>query len=400
MLSACHTEPLPSGQPPSVVATYAGGEVTREEYASWLESRKLDDTPDERPERLEQIALTERLAERALERAADQDPGTRILIAQAEARLLLGALREHLGADISFTDEDARVAFDGNPENAFKPRRWRLRNLFKKAPEDPAERDRVRREMEEIRVEVLDGADFAEMARRESESQTRFSGGNMGFVDPADLRPEIAAVIVDLEPGEISEVIETEEGWTLLTCYGFQEQRRNTFEDVAETVHQILHRRELRRRMAMLEEELVAAAGARYELETARRESAPADAVVLRFDDGRLSVAELERLLAERRPGASSRREMAPEALQQVMDRYLFLVMAGRRARELGLDDDPPLGHRVFWKRAEILALSEIERRVRERLVPLTESEIRAFFDNNRRAFRHPPEYELAVIRL
>jgi hypothetical protein len=221
----------------------------------------------------------------------------------------------------------------------------------------------------------------------------------MCMIDPSDLQPEVAEAVVGLQPGEITEVIGIEDGWVILMCFGIREERRNTFEDVADTVHSILRRRELRRRMAELEEELVASAAASYDFETAGRESVSPDAVVLRFGDERLTIADLERLLAGRRPGAPPRGEMTEVALRRVMDRHIFLVMAGRRARGLGLDREPDLAERIVWKRSEILALQEIEARVRERFTPPTEGEVRAFWESNRNRFRHPAEYRLSVIR-
>jgi len=384
---------------PDVVATYEDGEVTRDEYLSWLSAHRLDDSPQERRDRLERIAMTELLAMRAVARGADDEPAVGLLVAQAENELLLAALRRRLGEGIVFTDEEARRAFEANPDNAFKPRALRLRNIFKQAPVGGPQRESVRLRMEEIRGELLAGADFAELARRESESQTRFRGGNMGMVDPSELQSEVAEKVVGLQPGEITEVIGIEDGWVILMCFGIREERRNTFEDVADTVHSILRRRELKRRMTELEEELVASAAASYDLETAGRESAPPDAVVLRFGDARLAVADLERLLAGRRPGAPPRGEMGEPALRRMMDRHIFLVMAGRRAREQGLDSDPEFAERIVWKRSEILALHEIKARVRERFTPPTEGEVRAFWESNQNRFRHPAEYRLSVIR-
>jgi hypothetical protein len=209
----------------------------------------------------------------------------------------------------------------------------------------------------------------------------------------------VAEAVVGLQPGEITEVIGIEDGWVILMCFGIREERRNSFEDVADTVHSILRRRELKRRMAELEDELVASAGASYDLETAGLKSASPDAVVLQFGDARLTVADLERLLAGRRPGAPPRGEMTEAALRRVMDRHIFLAMAGGRARELGLDRDPELAERIFWKRSEIQALHEIEARVRERFTPPTEGEVRAFWESNRNQFRYPAEDRLSIIR-
>ena len=45
--------------------------------------------------------------------------------------------------------------------------------------------------MEEIRKELLAGADFDELAWRESDSQTRFRGGAMGTCPRACSHPDV-----------------------------------------------------------------------------------------------------------------------------------------------------------------------------------------------------------------
>ena len=54
------------------------------------------------------------------------------------------------------------------------------------------------------------GADFAELARAESDDQqTAANGGSLGAVNRAMLPPEIASVITKLQPGQISDPVRT-----------------------------------------------------------------------------------------------------------------------------------------------------------------------------------------------
>lgn len=380
----------------SVLATYSGGEVTRDEYEGWLRCHRQEHDADTLTERLELVALSELLSARAVARGAQAETAVRVQLAQLEQKLLLHTLRGRIAERISFTDEQARAAFDADPENAYRPRRLRLRNIFKRADED---RETVRAEMEDIRRRLLEGADFAETARAESESQTRFSGGNMGFVAPGELREDIAEVVAGLEPGEISDVLETEDGFTILMCWGEQEARHKSFEEVADTVHQILERRELERRMTELESELIDAASPVYDLDAARGLDDPGRKVV-RFTGGSLSVAELDVLLAGRPAGAPPRSEMTNAALQRLIEQHVFRSRAAHRARELGLDQDPELRERVECRRTELLALSEIKVEVMERMQPITEDEVRAELEAHPGRYRHPQAYRLAVIRL
>jgi parvulin-like peptidyl-prolyl isomerase len=71
---------------------------------------------------------------------------------------------------------------------------------------------------ESLRDQLLDGADFAEIARTYSiDTSSRPAGGDLGWF-PAGylLVPEVEAIAFDLQPGELSEVIESNLGFHIV----------------------------------------------------------------------------------------------------------------------------------------------------------------------------------------
>jgi tetratricopeptide (TPR) repeat protein len=71
-------------------------------------------------------------------------------------------------------------------------------------------------EAAKIRVELENGADFAALAKDKSTDPTANSGGYMGVVDPASLRPELREAIRGLAPGRLSATIHLPSGYTIL----------------------------------------------------------------------------------------------------------------------------------------------------------------------------------------
>jgi parvulin-like peptidyl-prolyl isomerase len=75
------------------------------------------------------------------------------------------------------------------------------------------------REMaESLREQLIDGADFAEIARMYSiDTSSRPAGGDLGWFPMGYLLvPEVEAVAFDLQPGELSEVIESDLGFHIV----------------------------------------------------------------------------------------------------------------------------------------------------------------------------------------
>ena len=83
------------------------------------------------------------------------------------------------------------------------------------------------REMaESLREQLIAGADFAEIARTYSiDTSSRPAGGDLGWFPVGYLLiPEVEAVAFDLEPGELSEVIESDLGFHIVQAIERGEQ--------------------------------------------------------------------------------------------------------------------------------------------------------------------------------
>jgi len=68
-----------------------------------------------------------------------------------------------------------------------------------------------------IRQEIEQGADFAEMAKKHSQCPSGKQGGDLGEFSKGDMVPEFDAVIFsDLPPGQVSEPVKTQFGFHLI----------------------------------------------------------------------------------------------------------------------------------------------------------------------------------------
>ena len=97
---------------------------------------------------------------------------------------------------------------------------------------------------EQLRDRVHAGESFAELARTYSQDPRAVRGGDWGWIDPGVLRPELATIAARLDPGEISEVIETAEAYYLLTVEERREARTIPFHDVRDDLADAVRREE------------------------------------------------------------------------------------------------------------------------------------------------------------
>ena len=71
----------------------------------------------------------------------------------------------------------------------------------------------------QLRERLQQGADFSELAKTYSEGPHAQDGGQLGWVQPGQLRPELDAALVTLQPGEVSEPIHSPLGVHLVKVF-------------------------------------------------------------------------------------------------------------------------------------------------------------------------------------
>ena len=71
-------------------------------------------------------------------------------------------------------------------------------------------------EAEAIRKELEAGADFEEMARKNSLDSTAIRGGDLGFFQKGRFVPEFEEAVFQMKKGELSPVVQSQFGWHVI----------------------------------------------------------------------------------------------------------------------------------------------------------------------------------------
>src|SRR5947209_2686498 len=80
--------------------------------------------------------------------------------------------------------------------------------------------------------EVKKGADFAELAKKESKDPGASDGGDLGFFTKDQMVPEFSTVAFALEPGKISDPVKTQFGWHVIKVEEKRTRKAPDFEQV------------------------------------------------------------------------------------------------------------------------------------------------------------------------
>ncbi|HLX23085.1 MAG TPA: peptidylprolyl isomerase [Usitatibacter sp.] len=87
-------------------------------------------------------------------------------------------------------------------------------------PKEGLSEAEARRKLEDLRAKIASGADFAEIAKSNSDDASASKGGDLGWVAPGDTVPEFEKVMNGLKDNEISQPVQTPFGWHLVQVLG------------------------------------------------------------------------------------------------------------------------------------------------------------------------------------
>ncbi len=119
------------------------------------------------------------------------------------------------------------------------PELTRLSHILIRPGEDESEEETVER-CRAIRARLEAGEDFAELAREFSEGSSAIRGGDLGYFREDQIIPEFRSAAGELEVGEISDPVQTEYGYHLLTVTDLKPPREKTLEESREEVIAVL----------------------------------------------------------------------------------------------------------------------------------------------------------------
>ncbi|MFW5796011.1 MAG: peptidylprolyl isomerase [Alkalispirochaeta sp.] len=144
--------------------------------------------------------------------------------------------------EVAVTEEQMRSFYDDNPQYFEISDQVEARHIIltTEGITDEETLAEKRAEIEEIRQEIVDGADFAAVARERSEGPSASDGGELGRFGRGQMVPEFEEAAFALEPGEISDVVETEFGYHILQVTDKVSGRTETFEEAQDNIETFL----------------------------------------------------------------------------------------------------------------------------------------------------------------
>ncbi len=132
---------------------------------------------------------------------------------------LLELVPEALVADseITLTDDDVRAYVREHPDEFKRPAAAYTSYITTSRITNSADTATALARAQQLREEILDGTDFADVAERESaDSTSRINGGDLGVVPRGQFIVEFEEAVLALRRGQISEPVQTPFGYHII----------------------------------------------------------------------------------------------------------------------------------------------------------------------------------------
>lgn len=213
-------------------------------------AKKIELSDDERSAAIKKN--TSQFRNKAELEAAIKEAGfTRDLYEHFIERPLVSAKISKAEIDDKVTTTDAMVKayYDKNLNRYVKPKEFRASHILFKI--DPSlsneEKAKVRARGEGILKKIKDGADFGEVASKNSDDLSWIKGGDLGYFHAGQMLPEIEKILDTMKVGEMSGLIESLYGWHLVKLTDLRPSRQLPFEEIKEKIKKDLIESEKKR---------------------------------------------------------------------------------------------------------------------------------------------------------
>ncbi|MFH1019961.1 MAG: peptidylprolyl isomerase [Pseudomonadota bacterium] len=152
--------------------------------------------------------------------------------ALGEAGITEAELRKQIGKNLTIqkfidtkfkgkaqvTEQEAKDFYNKNQDKFAQPEMAHARHILiaAKEAEPKADKDHKRAKLVQIKKQLKDGADFADLAKQSSDCPSKERGGDLGFFPRGQMVKPFDLAVFKMMPGDVSDIVETEFGYHLI----------------------------------------------------------------------------------------------------------------------------------------------------------------------------------------
>jgi hypothetical protein len=384
----------PTTDDPQVLARYDGGELRVENLDAFLLTQPAAQRRPAAGEefgpwihrRLDDLFVVTVLSTPDSVAAAQADPAFESAWQSRRRTALARRYLSDLAIEVEVSPEEVESYFNQHRKELAAPERRMVRNLLLSFPDGATDADKeaLCARAEELRLQALGGASFADLATQYSDSATAALGGMVGDVTRDQLRGEIAEVIFSLDAGVVSQVVRSRAGCQLFLVIQVQPAFEPALETVGGRIGERLTELKSGEALAQRVRDELQARGVEMPTWTpaASTEAIDRQRVLFELDGDTVTVGDMLAHTGGQLPPAAALVQLVGEVVfSQALERQRPEVAAAVEAEAL----------------AAFAAQFQAHRLLQAQIDAVDEETLRAFFEERRDRFQSDPQVELEL---
>jgi peptidyl-prolyl cis-trans isomerase C len=227
--------PATSADNSAPVATVNGTPISREfynYYAQGLAGKNsvADLTPEQKQQALDNLVRAEVIAQEATKEGLDKEPATATLLRLARLNVLQQSVSDRYLKDKKPTEQEARAEYE-TQVGLLPHQEYHVSHILV-ATEGFARK---------LIAELEKGANFTDVAKRESMDPSKTNGGDIGWLTPDRIMKPFADAMVALKKGEYThKPVQTQYGWHIIRVDDIRDVTPPTFDQVHQRLDQVV----------------------------------------------------------------------------------------------------------------------------------------------------------------
>jgi peptidyl-prolyl cis-trans isomerase SurA len=151
-------------------------------------------------------------------------------------------IRNEVGKRVDIGHDDIQKFYDEHKDMFNRPEQVVLADIFLSTEnKKPEEVDAVRKKADDLLVKLNSGADFSELARRNSEGPTAKDGGELGAFERGQLSKQLEDEVFKMRRNDLSGVIQTKTGFEIIKVMAHYEAGLQPLEKVENEISNRLY---------------------------------------------------------------------------------------------------------------------------------------------------------------
>jgi peptidyl-prolyl cis-trans isomerase SurA len=155
-------------------------------------------------------------------------------------------IRREVGSHINITHDEAMKFYEDHKKDFVRPEQVALSAIeVKTEGKKESEIPELRAKAQKLLGRVKEGEDFAELAKRFSDGATAQQGGYLGQYKRGELSKELEDTVFKMNKNQLTDVIETKQGFLILKVLEHYEEGEQSFDKVENEIQEHLYQQKM-----------------------------------------------------------------------------------------------------------------------------------------------------------